>query len=123
MASLKIVQALWNLGRGGAERVVFDLAVEHKKRGHDVTILTACGGGLMEAEFTKAGIPFELGPVTGNRLQTRAFFLEALQHDRCERRGGSRRSIIMIKTIHLSVTPCVALCTVVPIRLSAFLKR
>lgn len=77
-----ITQALWNLERAGAERVVVDLAVESQKRGHNIRILTASGGGPLEEELTRAGIPYELGPVTGDRLKTRAFFIEALTRNR-----------------------------------------
>ncbi len=80
--SFSITQALWNLDRAGAERVVLDLLIECKQRGHDVRLLTGWGGGPHEADCIKAGIPYELGPLTKDRRETFRFFCGALTRTR-----------------------------------------
>lgn len=80
--ALSLTQALWNLDRAGAERVVVDLLIECKHRGHDVRLLTGWGGGPLEDECKKAGIPYELGPITKDRRQTFHFFQNALSRTR-----------------------------------------
>lgn len=80
--SFSITQALWNLDRAGAERVVVDLLIECKQRGHDVRLLTGWGGGPLEDECKKVGIPYELGPLTKDRRQTFRFFTESLSRHR-----------------------------------------
>lgn len=73
-----ITQALWNLDRAGAERVVLDLSIECKKRGHDIHLLTGWGGGPLQAECEKYGIPYTLGPLTKDRRETFRFFQREL---------------------------------------------
>lgn len=71
--SRHILLALWNLGRGGAERMVVDLARRLPKRGFIPRIVALGGGGPMEEEIRASGIDLEIGPETADRRQTRAF--------------------------------------------------
>ncbi len=80
--SLKITQAVWSLHRAGAERVVIDLIKEYLVRGHEVRLLTACGGGALEQEVKALGIECALGPETRNRFKTMAFFSHELKRAR-----------------------------------------
>ncbi|MBP7134693.1 glycosyltransferase [Patescibacteria group bacterium] len=80
--SLKITQAVWSLHRAGAERVVVDLLKEYRARGHEVRLLTACGGGALEEEIKALGIKYILGPETRNRFKTMAFFAHELKRAR-----------------------------------------
>ena len=80
--ALAITQALWNLDRAGAERVVLELLIECKERGHDVRLLTGWGGGPLEEVCEKHGIPYVLGPLTKDRRQTFRFFVQELTQTR-----------------------------------------
>ena len=71
--SRHVLLAVWNLGRGGAERMVVDLARRLPKRGYIPRIVALGGGGPMEEEIRAAGIDLEIGPETLDRRETRAF--------------------------------------------------
>jgi glycosyltransferase involved in cell wall biosynthesis len=62
MSKPLVTHVLWTLGRGGAERMVFDLARALPAAGFDVQVLAAGGGGEMQAEFEAAGIPVHARP-------------------------------------------------------------
>lgn len=82
--ALAITQALWNLDRAGAERVVLDLLIEYKQRGHEVRLLTGWGGGPLEDVCKYHDIPYVLGPLTKDRRQTFRFFVQELKRERSD---------------------------------------
>jgi glycosyltransferase involved in cell wall biosynthesis len=69
MSKLNVVQILWNLGRAGAERMVFDLSRYLKTSGHRVSVIAASGGGPMEDDFASAGIDLTILPPTHMALR------------------------------------------------------
>lgn len=60
-----VTHVLWRLHRGGAERMVFELARRLPQMGFRVRIVAAGGGGEMEADIRAAGIPLAVGPEVG----------------------------------------------------------
>ncbi len=54
---MKIMQIIWGLDKGGAERVVVDLCVGLKKRGHQVSVCCFVGGGRLQSELEESGVP------------------------------------------------------------------
>jgi len=77
-----VTQVLWGLERGGAERMVFDLASLLPARGYRVQVIAAGGDGPMREDFERAGIPLLLGPKTTQRRKTFAFLWKTLRQDR-----------------------------------------
>lgn len=83
---LRVTQVLWSLGRGGAERMVFDLSSYLAGQGHAVRVLVA-DGGPMEADFASAGIPLEIAPAAhGGALRPalRQFFSDEFGKHPCD---------------------------------------
>mgnify|MGYP000938640523 CR=1 FL=1 len=68
-----VLLALWDLGRGGAERMAIDLARRLPKQGFIPRIAALGGGGSLEEEIRAAGLELTVGPATTDRRQTRAF--------------------------------------------------
>ena len=64
-----VTHVLWNLGRAGAERMVFDVACLLPERGFRVRVIAAAGGGVMEQDFRDAGIPLVIGPEVDHAWQ------------------------------------------------------
>lgn len=73
MANPLVTQVLWTLGRGGAERMVLDLARLLPTRGFDVRVVAAGGGGEMEEDLANADIPYSINPQAGSRRAALAF--------------------------------------------------
>ncbi len=73
MAKPLVTHVLWTLGRGGAERMVFDLARRLPELGYAVRVVAAGGGGDMEEDFAQAGIPLAVNPQPGSRRAAVAF--------------------------------------------------
>lgn len=71
--SRHVLLAVWSMGRGGAERMVVDLARRLPKRGFIPRIVALGGGGPLEEEVRALGIDLEIGPETTDRRETRAF--------------------------------------------------
>ncbi len=65
MAKPLVTHVLWTLGRGGAERMVFDLARSLPEAGFEAQVLAAGGDGPMAEEFREAGIPLLINPDGG----------------------------------------------------------
>lgn len=82
MVEKHVVQMVWTLGRGGAERMAFDVARSLPARGYRVTVVAAGGGGEMAMDFRAAGIPLVIAPEASriSRLRTVAFLREQLGH-------------------------------------------
>ena len=82
MVEKHVVHMLWTLGRGGAERMVFDMARSLPARGYRVTVIAAGGGGEMAMDFRASGIPLIIAPdaLRVSRLQTIAFLRTQLRH-------------------------------------------
>lgn len=70
-----VTQVLWKLDRGGAERMVFELATRLPRYGFRVRVVAAGGGGAMEEDFRAAHVPLTIGPEVGpfGRLDTLRF--------------------------------------------------
>lgn len=58
---MRIVHVVDSLEFGGLERVVTDLALEQKRRGHEVSVFSLLDTGGLRAELEAAGIPVILG--------------------------------------------------------------
>lgn len=71
--SKHVVLAVWTLGRGGAERLVVDLARRLPKRGFVPRVVALGGGGPLEEELRSSGIEVMIGPDTPDRRATHAF--------------------------------------------------
>ncbi len=76
-----ITHVLWALERGGAERVVLDLARRLPSRGFRVRVLTVCGSGAMKPLFEQAGIDLRVGP-HGSRAASVRFLREEIRKER-----------------------------------------
>lgn len=84
--TLRITQVLWSLGRGGAERMVFDLSSYLASKGHAVRLLAA-ESGPMEADFKTRSIPLEIAPAMhGGTLRPalRQFFADEFEKHPCD---------------------------------------
>lgn len=81
MALKHVVLMVWTLGRGGAERMAFDLARSLPKRGYRTTLVAAGGGGELALEIRAAGVPLIICPdaTRTSRLQTIAVLREQLR--------------------------------------------
>lgn len=84
MDKLRITQVLWTLGRGGAERMVFDLSRYLKSAGHDIELLSA-GSGPMRSDFEKEAIHVECAAEHPNEVPRRDV-LEFFRHSLVKRR-------------------------------------
>lgn len=73
MAKPLVTHVLWTLGRGGAERMVFDLARLLPEHGFYVRVLAAGGGGEMEKDFREARIPLTVNPKAGSHRAALSF--------------------------------------------------
>jgi glycosyltransferase involved in cell wall biosynthesis len=73
MANPLVTQVLWKLGRGGAERIVFDMARRLPEHGFDVRVLAAGGSGEMESDFREANISLSINPGPTNGSSAIAF--------------------------------------------------
>lgn len=73
MGNPLITHVVWTLGRGGAERMVFDLARRLPAHGFDVRVIAAGGGGEMEDALREAGVPYAVNPVSGSRASALRF--------------------------------------------------
>jgi glycosyltransferase involved in cell wall biosynthesis len=84
MDSPLILQAMWTLGRAGAERIVFELAKRLPEAGFRVQVVAAGGGGEMEEDFREAGIPLALGPTVPllGRAKTISFLKQQIKQTR-----------------------------------------
>lgn len=71
--SRHVLFALWNLGRGGAERMVVDLARRLPNQGYIPRIVALGGGGPLEDEIRSHGIDLDIGPETSDRRETKRF--------------------------------------------------
>ncbi len=76
--SRHVVLALWTLGRGGAERMVVDLARRLPKRGYIPRIVALGGGGDLEEEVRASGIELSIAPRTHDRRATMLFTRQML---------------------------------------------
>lgn len=54
---MRVIHVVENLNRGGAERVVVDLAREQKRQGDDCLVLCLFEAGELAAELESAGVP------------------------------------------------------------------
>jgi glycosyltransferase involved in cell wall biosynthesis len=81
MVEKHVIQMVWTLGRGGAERMASDLARSLPARGYRVTVVAAGGGGEMAMDFRAAGIPLIIAPEASriSRLRTVDFLREQLR--------------------------------------------
>lgn len=66
---LRVLQVVDSLDPGGAERHVVDLALELRRRGHDVEVASSVGGALA-AELAQRGVP--LRPLMNDLVKRRA---------------------------------------------------
>lgn len=73
MAKPLVTHVLWTLGRGGAERMVLDVACLLPEYGFNVRVLAAGGGGEMEADFRDAGVPVIVNPRPGSHRAAFSF--------------------------------------------------
>ena len=64
--SLSIAHVVSSLGRGGQERVIFDLAHSQSDAGHRVTTFSLAEGGSLADEFTEVGLPVVVEPKRGD---------------------------------------------------------
>lgn len=76
-----VTQVLWALERGGAERVVLDLASRLPSFGFRTRVLTVCGGGAMKPLFESAGVDVVVGP-NGSRSASVRFLREEIRRER-----------------------------------------
>ncbi len=74
-----ITQVLWTLNRGGAERMVFELAKRLPAHGFRVRVVAAGGGGVMEKDFREAHIPLHILPAAPTHARRRT--LQALRRE------------------------------------------
>lgn len=81
MVKRPVSLVLWNLGRAGAERIVFELAKRLPDHGFSVRVIAAGGGGDLVKEFRAADIPLEIGPAVPvwRRLDTIRFLRRSLR--------------------------------------------
>lgn len=82
MAKPLVTHVLWTLGRGGAERMVLDLARRLPEVGYAVRVVAAGGGGDMERDFTEAGIALSINPGPGSRRRTVSFLRQEISEHR-----------------------------------------
>jgi glycosyltransferase involved in cell wall biosynthesis len=82
MAKPLVTHVLWTLERGGAERLVFDLASRLPEAGFDVEVLAAGGGGAMEDQFRAAGIRLSVNLETGSRFKAVKFLRDSIKRRR-----------------------------------------
>ena len=54
---MRLVLFTRSLDLGGAERQLVTLAIELKRRQHDVEVLTMYGGGVLTNDLEQAGVP------------------------------------------------------------------
>ncbi len=78
MQKPEIIQILWGLDRGGAERMAFQLACGLRERNWRVRMIAAGGGGDLQEEIERTGIPLHIGPDTRNRFATLNFLRREL---------------------------------------------
>jgi glycosyltransferase involved in cell wall biosynthesis len=76
------MHVLWTLGRGGAERMVLDLAKHLPDTGFDVEVLAAGGGGDMQADFEAANIRLSVNTEPHSRLGAVSFLRHAIRRRR-----------------------------------------
>ncbi|MCH8838746.1 MAG: glycosyltransferase, partial [Candidatus Marinimicrobia bacterium] len=62
---MRIMQVIWGLDRGGAERVVVDLSLGLRDLGHDASVCCFVGGGPLQAELEALGVPVFVLPKRG----------------------------------------------------------
>lgn len=79
MSKPLVIHVLWTLGRGGAERMTFDLARRLPDAGFDVRVLAAGGGGEMERDFADAAVPIVVNPHRGSRRAAFALMREEIR--------------------------------------------
>jgi glycosyltransferase involved in cell wall biosynthesis len=60
MKKIKIIHIITSLNFGGAERLLLDLARHLDKERFEVKVATVVGGGLLQSEFEKAGVPVKI---------------------------------------------------------------
>ncbi|HVM90797.1 MAG TPA: glycosyltransferase, partial [Verrucomicrobiae bacterium] len=82
MAKPLVTHVLWTLERGGAERMVFDLARRLPESGFDIEVLAAGGGGAMEEEFRAAGVRLSVNLEPDSRLKAVRFLRESIKRRR-----------------------------------------
>src|SRR5262249_7253934 len=82
MAKPLVTHVLWTLGRGGAERMVLDLAKHLPDAGFDVEVLAAGGGGDMLADFEAADIRVNVNKDLDSRMGAVTFLREAIRRRR-----------------------------------------
>ena len=73
MSNKHVALALWDLGRGGAERVVIDLARRLPQHGYIPRIIAMGGGGPLADEIRALGFDLDIGPETRDRRHTKRF--------------------------------------------------
>lgn len=79
MAKPLVTHVLWTLERGGAERLVFDLARRLPELGFDVEVLAAGGGGEMFDQYRSVGIRLYVNPNPGGRREAVSFLREQIK--------------------------------------------
>jgi glycosyltransferase involved in cell wall biosynthesis len=82
MAKPLVTHVLWTLERGGAERMVLDLAKHLPDAGFDVEVLAAGGGGDMLADFEAANIRVSVNDQLDSRMGAVTFLREAIKRRR-----------------------------------------
>lgn len=105
---MKIVFLIRTLTYGGAERQLVALATALTSRGHDVSVMVFYGGGPLEADLAKAGVPvIALGK--RGRWDMPGFFVRLARALRAERAdvihgylGGANILALLAKPIHRS---------------------
>lgn len=81
MSKPLVVQVMWSLERGGAERLVFDIS-KRLQDDFDVEVIALGGGSAMVPDFRQAGIPLKIAPDTRpgfDRKRLLDFILSSLQ--------------------------------------------
>ncbi len=76
-----VTHVLWTLERGGAERVVFDLARQLPMHGFRTRVLTVAGAGSWKRMFDEQGIDVHAAPI-GTRMEAVRFLRDEMRHDR-----------------------------------------
>ncbi len=79
MSKPLVTHVLWTLGRGGAERMTFDLARRLPGAGFDVRVIAAGGGGGMERDLEEAGIAYATSPRPGSRRAALALLRDEIR--------------------------------------------
>lgn len=82
MAKPLVTHVLWALGRGGAERMVLDLARRLPEVGYAVRVVAAGGGGEMEKDFLEAGVDLSINPNPGSRRAAVSFLRQEIANHR-----------------------------------------